>query len=210
MTISISFAIDFFIFAFLVLFIYRGVRRGLFITFFTMLAVLVAMGAGWFLSSHYADALAISLQPGIEEKITSYITTNNVVSDSAALAGMGYSQAFSNAIQSTLASETGSSMGSSIATIAARSVMFLIGFAVVMAVWELLSHFLGLVTRFPVLHMVDRILGGVMGFFLGYVFLLLLHWVLCDLLCCVPQDILEGSHLAPLLISGPLFSLVGA
>ena len=208
MTLTVSLLIDVLIVGFLFIFVYRGVKRGLIMTFFSLLAVLIALSAGWFLSSHYADALAAQFQPSIEERISESIVENDVVADSDTLMNMGYSKSFASAIQSSLAGETAASLGSSISGFAARSAMFLVGFFVVMAIWLALSHFLDLVTRFPGLHGVDRALGGIMGLFLGYVFLLLIYWVLCDLLAAVPQTLLEGSYLVPLLNSRPFFFLV--
>lgn len=216
MTFTASLVVDLLIVVFLAVFVYRGFKNGLIVTVFSLLALAIAIGCGWFLSDHYAHGLADTLQPAIESKVTEYLAKNNAAPDPSTPLDMGYSEAFAGAVQNTLdagssgfAGGTASSLGSAIADIAARSVLFLAGFLAVMLLWWLLSHFLHLVSRFPGVHAVDRFLGAILGLLVGYLFLLLIRWVLCDLLGCVPESILAGSHLLPLLFSQPIFLLLG-
>ena len=207
MNLTASLIIDFIMVGFLSIFIYRGAKQGLFITVFTMLAVFWALTCGWFLATHYSDGIMETIRPGIEGKINTYSG-----SSASAAESMGYSGAFSEAVENQAASPNNaiSTLGGSIASVFARSIMFLLGFAAVMVIWLLLARCLTLATRFPVLHTVDRIMGGIMGLLLGYIFLLLLHWVLFDLLPFLPSNALDQCYLAPLLVSRPFFFLIGA
>ena len=216
MTLTPSLVVDVLIVVFLVVFALRGLKNGLIVTVFSLIALVVAIGCGWFLSTHYSDALANTLQPAMESKVTEYLERTNETPAPSTPLDMGYSEAFSGAVQSNLdtfqsgfGGGNASSLGTAISSIAARSVMFLAGFFAVMIVWWLLAHFLHLVTRFPGVHTVDRVLGAILGLLLGYLFLMLIRWVLCDLLGCVPESILAGSYLFPLLFSEPIFLLLG-
>ena len=73
------------------------------------------------------------------------------------------------------------------------SLLFLAGFLVVQIVWVTLCHALNLVAKLPGLHLLNKILGG----------------LLCDLLQWVPADVAAESYVLPWLTPSAFFSLFG-
>lgn len=93
--------------------------------------------------------------------------------------------------------------------LAAKAILFLVGFVGVQLVWKLLCHALNLVAKLPVLHFLNKALGGLLGLVKGILILLVAQWVLCDLLVWIPPEVAAQSRVLALLNTLPLLSLTG-
>lgn len=93
--------------------------------------------------------------------------------------------------------------------LAARAILFLAGFVGVQLVWKLLCHVLNLVAKLPVLHFLNKALGGLLGLVKGVLILLVAQWVLCDLLVWIPPEVAVQSRVFSLLNTLSLLSLAG-
>ncbi len=83
----------------------------------------------------------------------------------------------------------------------ARSLLFLAGFFGVLILWLILCHTLNLVAKLPGLHLLNKLLGGLLGLIKGLLLLMVARWILCDLLGWIPASIAAESRLLPLLSS---------
>lgn len=83
--------------------------------------------------------------------------------------------------------------------LAAKAVIFLLGFVIVQFVWNLFCRALDLVARLPLLHGLNQFLGGALGLVKGFVFLLVAQWALCDFLRWIPPEVAAESRLLTLL-----------
>lgn len=63
-----------------------------------------------------------------------------------------------------------------------RSLLFLAGFFGVLILWLILCHTLNLVAKLPGLHLLNKLLGGLLGLIKGLLLLMVARWILCDLL----------------------------
>ena len=197
-----------------------GFRRGLILSLCSLLAVVVALAGGWYLANHAYEPLAERLEPIIlpivneraDEAISS--ETNGLVpSDEEAnnqaaadQAGGGLLSIFSGSLQDQVGQQLENfknnavqQLAASIAQTAAKAVLFLVGFLVVLLVWNILFHALHLVAKLPGLHLLNKVLGGVFGLVKGILLLMVAQWLLCDLLRWIPAEIAQQSHLLSLL-----------
>jgi len=83
--------------------------------------------------------------------------------------------------------------------LAIRPALFLGGFLAVLILWLIVCWILDLVARLPVLHILNKCLGGLLGLIEGILLLKVLCWVLCDLTHWIPESIIAGSYLLPYL-----------
>lgn len=184
-----------------------GVRRGLILSLCSLLAVLVALLGGWYLAAHWSQPLEARLEPVILETLTqreeaeeasSPLPENlpQALQDQAAQAAQDWKTA------------TLTQAAAFLAGAAAKAILFLAGFFVVLLLWNLLCHALNLVAKLPGLHALNKFFGGVFGLAKGIVLLMLARWVLCDLLGWIPANVAGDSILLSLLPSLDLFSLL--
>ena len=83
------------------------------------------------------------------------------------------------------------------------------GFFGVLILWLILCHTLNLVAKLPGLHLLNKLLGGLLGLIKGLLLLMVARWILCDLLGWIPASIVAESRLLLLLSSFSIFSLLG-
>ncbi len=100
-------------------------------------------------------------------------------------------------------------LGPEVPGFVASSLLFLAGFLVVQIVWVTLCHALNLVAKLPGLHLLNKILGGLLGLVKGIAILMVARWALCDLLQWVPADVAAESYVLPWLTPSAFFSLFG-
>ena len=91
-------------------------------------------------------------------------------------------------------------LGPEVPGFVASSLLFLAGFLVVQIVWVTLCHGL---------HLLNKILGGLLGLVKGIAILMVARWALCDLLQWVPADVAAESYVLPWLTPSAFFSLFG-
>lgn len=95
------------------------------------------------------------------------------------------------------------------ASLAAKALLFLVGFVGVQLVWSILCHALNLVAKLPGLHFLNKTLGAVLGLVKGILILMVACWVLCDLLGWIPPEVVEESWILSFSSSLPSLSLFG-
>lgn len=83
--------------------------------------------------------------------------------------------------------------------VASRVLLFLAGTITVPMLWRFLCRTLRLVTKLPVIHTLNKTLGGLLGFVKGCLVLFLAYWLFCRLLGWVPMEVVENSILLPFL-----------
>ena len=71
-------------------------------------------------------------------------------------------------------------LGPEVPGFVASSLLFLAGFLVVQIVWVTLCHALNLVAKLPGLHLLNKILGGLLGLVKGIAILMVARWALCQ------------------------------
>lgn len=96
------------------------------------------------------------------------------------------------------------------ALLAAKALLFLVGFVGTQLIWSLLCHALHLVTKLPGLHFFNKAMGGLLGLAKGILILLVARWVLCTLLGWIPPEVAEGSWFFTVASSLPSLSLPGS
>lgn len=204
---AVSLLLDLVLLGLLVFSFVMGVRRGFLLSLCSLLAVLVALLGGWYLAAHWSQPLEERLEPVIletltqreaEEETTSPLPDNlpQALQDQAAQTAQDWKNA-------TLAQAAAFLAGA-----AAKVLLFLAGFFVVLLLWNLLFHALNLVAKLPGLHGLNKFFGGALGLVKGLLLLMLARWVLCDLLGWIPADVTRDSILLSLLPSLDLFDLL--
>lgn len=214
MTLTASLLLDLVLLTLLVYFFIQGIRRGFILTLCSLLAVFVALGGGWYLSHHYADALQEKIEPVIFERLVSKSeTTREEESQEDSPLPEGVSQTVQeqmqeavSAVQTTVAAQE----SVIIAAMAAKAALFLAGFLGVLVIWLTLCHGLNLVAKLPGLHALNKALGGVLGLVKGVILLLVLRWVLCGLLNWIPAEVADGSYVLSFLSEINVFSISGS
>ena len=178
---AVSLLLDLVLLGLLVFSFVMGVRRGFLLSLCSLLAVLVALLGGWYLAVHWSQPLEERLEPVIletltqreaEEETTSPLPDNlpQALQDQAAQTAQDWKNA-------TLAQAAAFLAGA-----AAKVILFLAGFFVVLLLWNLLFHALNLVAKLPGLHGLNKFFGGALGLVKGLLLLMLARWLLCDLL----------------------------
>jgi uncharacterized membrane protein required for colicin V production len=202
------------ILAVLVYSVVMGARRGFILTLCSLLAVVLALAGGWYAANHWSQPLQETLEPVLAQKLTDQMTTNQTMTaddDSSALLG-NYSQAIQEQITSSaqnIQTATANQLAESLSGLLAKSILFLVGFVVVLVVWHLLCRVLNLVARLPGLRTLNKGLGGLVGLIRGILLLMVARWALCDLLGWIPASVIEESRVLPMLSSLSIFSLLG-
>ena len=204
MNFLISHSIDICIVGVLGVCFFLGFRRGLLRSFLSLLVIFLAIFCGGFLLQQFASPLSDSMQLGIVEKFDAHISDSDSDADSSAPASTEEtSEELSDVVQSTQEEDT-AILGGLVSETMAKLVLFSIGFFGFIVICVGISKFFKLASFFEFLSPIDKVLGGVMGLMLGYVFLYLLYWLLHIQIQCIPPDLLDGSCLLRWLINQPL------
>ena len=198
MELTVSLLLDLVILGLLLYCLIQGLRRGFILTLCSLLAVLLAFLGGWYLATHAAQPLEEKLEPVILH----------------AMLAQEESEAADSPDQLTQTTEdwkqaTRAELAAAAAGLLAKSLLFLAGFFGVLILWLILCHTLNLVAKLPGLHLLNKLLGGLLGLIKGLLLLMVARWILCDLLGWIPASIAAESRLLPLLSSFSIFSLLG-
>jgi uncharacterized membrane protein required for colicin V production len=215
MTTTASLILDLVILAVLVYSVVMGARRGFILTLCSLLAVVLALAGGWYAANHWSQPLQETLEPVLAQKLTDQMTANQTLTagddDSSPLLG-NYSQAIQEQLASSaqnIQTATANQLAESLSGLLAKSILFLVGFVVVLVVWHLLCRLLNLVARLPGLRTLNKGLGGLVGLIRGILLLMVARWALCDLLGWIPASVIAESRVLPMLSSLSIFSLLG-
>lgn len=215
-TITAALLLDAVIAIVLIYCVVTGARRGFVMTFCSLVAVLISLFGGWYLSTYYAEPLQEKIEPFIAEKLLAApveSTQPEAVPPAGPDGDGSFLDRFSQSIQeqvsqqvTNLKTAAAEEIASSLSSLLARSVLFLAGFTVLQLLWRTISRALNLVAKLPVLRTLNRFLGGIIGFLKGVLILALAHWVLLDLLGLIPEEVAQASFFLPLLSALPIFS----
>ncbi len=209
---------DLVILAVLVLFALWGMRRGLILTLFSLVALLVAFVGALLVSNFWSSSVAGWLQPLLQPATTSAVEAAlpDTIADAelpledliillddadlplglngflADLQEEGVPILSSGSLTESLSASLAAKLANAIAQVG----LFLLSFLLILILWRLLGRTLNLVARLPGLHLLNKLGGIVLGAFRGGVLLLicawLVRWLWSDL---IPAEAVEQSRL---------------
>lgn len=210
MSLTLSLLLDLAILIVLLYCVLSGARRGFVLTLCSLIAVLVALSGGWYLSVHYSYLLEEKLEPVLTEKLLSSQDTDPAQTGGQDAGSLleSYPQPIRERISEQVEGfrdATVQEIAGSLASVLSRSICFLLGFVCILLLWNILSHALNLVAKLPVLRQLNHLLGGVAGLLKGILILMVARWALCDLLGWIPAEVAQESYLLPLFTLPSLF-----
>ena len=218
------------ILAVLLLFALVGAHRGFILSLCGLLAVLVAFVGASFaartLSPMVADALEPKFASAIEEQLNASIQQQVAEEGSAALSPddvpldgvlnalreMGFYETLINTVDKAVENGMTSVAASAaaIAQSAAYLILFLLGFALILIAWKLISHALDLVARLPGLHFLNKTCGALFGLVQACVLLFVAAWLLQFFGHVLPESLVNQTHLLKFFMTtNPLSLLSG-
>lgn len=197
--------LDLILIAVVLLFAWLGARRGLILSFCSLVAVVVGLIGGSLLADYLTPPLTAQIAPMVEGFLQEQLTSGALALTGAdgflgRIAGELY------ASRDWLLSATPFTYELSLALTRAvlRPILFLIAFVVVLILWYFLSHALDLVAHLPLLSTLNTaggfLFGAVKGGLLLMVAALLLRYFRPDL---IPAAALETSRVLDLLQKAP-------
>ena len=216
------------ILAVLLLFALVGAHRGFILSLCGLLAVLVAFVGASFaartLSPMVADALEPKFASAIEEQLNASIQQQVAEEGSAALSPddvpldgvlnalreMGFYETLINTVDKAVENGMTSVAASAAAQSAAYLILFLLGFALILIAWKLISHALDLVARLPGLHFLNKTCGALFGLVQACVLLFVAAWLLQFFGHVLPESLVNQTHLLKFFMTtNPLSLLSG-
>lgn len=200
----------------LLVFFLRGRSKGLILSLCGLLAVFVALVGAKMASDALAPRAAKAMQPYFASAIEQQLEVNldgkmdallqpgegeeNAIID--LLTSLGFYDEVSAAIRDTVTGESAQtvtdvalSLAGAVAEVVAGVLVFVVAFLVITVAWFLLSRVLDLAARLPVLHGLNRLLGGLFGLLKGALVLFLAAWVVRLLGNVIPQETVEQTVL---------------
>lgn len=222
----------------LAVFAIRGAHRGLLLSLFSLVAVVVAFVGANFVANQGAPLVAEYLEPRFQQIIELRLDEEikSGAADSPApdapdaapdqlplqdvlnvLKGMGLYQdliaTIDNAVRDGM-TELAASAAASVATAVAQSVaymaLFLITFILIMILWTILSHILDLVAKLPGLSSLNHLGGALFGLVKCCIFLFLCAWVLRYSGNLIPEATVDKTYLLKFfLTTNPITLLLG-
>lgn len=213
---------DLIILAILILFAFLGLHRGLILSFFSLLSVLVALVGAILLSNLWAPSVAAWLQPTLHPAVISAVeaalpetvtgTTPSkeyllLLLDDADLP-LGLEKYLPNIQEEGVGGETegavdtswienlSTSLSHKLATTIAQNGLFILCFLLIIILWALLARTLNLVAKLPGLHTLNKLGGFLFGLLRGAILLFLCAWLMRWLWSdIIPTKTIEQSKL---------------
>lgn len=204
--------VDIVIVLILIFFAWRGARKGLILTLFSMLGLVVALLGARFLSNTFYEPVSDIIQPGIyqsvkdleEKALGGFDLELNETLDSSADSLIdilreqdlfpGLTDLLESAVEKDSVNSSGGlsateTLSTYLAQLLARLVLFVLGFIVILLLWFLISRALDLAFRLPILNVVNVVGGLILGLVKAIVIVVILVWVgqLLDLLPANPS-----------------------
>ncbi len=186
----LSYIFDIIIVLLLIFFAWRGAKKGLILTLFSLLALFVAFFGAKFLSNQFYEPVGELIQPAIHESLTGTesgqdtdISTEDlldIVRDSKLFSG--FSGAVEDAVNDGTIEETEHRTASEavahyLSGLIAKVVLFAAAFLLILLIWFLLSHLLNFTFRLPILSAINRVGGLVLGLVKGALLVIVLVWI---------------------------------
>lgn len=217
----------------LALFAWRGASKGLILSLFGLLAVIVAFVGSQALASTLSPKVAAALEPkfaaAIEEQLEEQLahrpasqtpgpTDEFPLQDVLdVLKDMGIykelidtiDQAVSNGLTG-VAAGAAAAVAAAVARSVAHTVIFMVAFSLIMLAWTLLAHALNLVTRLPGLNMLNKTAGALIGLVKACALLFLAAWAARFLGNLIPENAVRQTTLLQFFMTtNPLTLLTG-
>lgn len=225
--------IDVVLVAILIFFAVRGAKRGLVLTFCSLVAVLVAFLGAALLSNVLAPHVAKCIQPPLYDAIVERLEASQEAgapsaaedpSEELPLPGVlavlqdmglyqGVAEDVQKAVEGGLANTKegfAAAVAQSLAHTLADLAVFLAGFLLILILWNIMAHALNLFTRLPVIHTLNGAGGALLGVIKGCAILFLAAWVVQFLGQVFPQEMVEKTYLLNFFLhTNPLELLMG-
>lgn len=213
-----SLVLDLAIAAILIVMIVLGYRRGLILSLFSLISVLVALVGALILTNIFAPMLRDALVPAFEEKLRPVV--QEVLPQGSAGSHQELEEALSALEQKELPLHLNDLLGEispselslssaaedllrALALIPSAAIAFcsvgLASFILMLLAWKLLAHLLNWIAKLPVLNTLNRSGGVLIGAFEG-VFLVLLAVSVLSKVSLLPQSVTENSLFLPLVL----------
>lgn len=213
---------DLVILAILILFAFHGLHRGLILSFFSLLSVLIALIGAILLSNLWAPSVAARLQPTLQPTVISALETAlpETTVDTASSEGYlllllkdadlpfgleqyladvqeeGIRENSENTAETSWTESLSAVLSEKLANTIAQNGLFVLCFLLILILWNLLARVLNLVAKLPGLHALNKLGGFVFGVLRGTLLLFfcawLVRWLWNDL---IPPETIEQSKL---------------
>lgn len=213
----------------LLYFFLRGRKKGLVLTLCGLASIFVALFGARMASNYFtpmaADLLAPRFSPvieeqldnGLEEKLDELLASGeeggNLLTD--LLTRLGLYDDVTGAIRDAVSGQTAQtvtdvalSLARAVAEVVAGVLVFVVAFLLIIALWFFLSHALDLAARLPVIHGLNRLLGGLFGLVEGMLLLFLIAWVMRLLGGVIPEETVEQTSLLKFFLTTNPISLI--
>lgn len=194
---------DLIVLAILVFFLVRGAVRGFVLSLCSLLAVVVAFVGAGLLARTLSPAVAQALEPrfasAIETRLEESLRDQIQQGQQAALSPedvplegvlellreMGLYDSLIDKVDAAVeeglthaAASAAAKVAAALAQAAAYQIIFVVGFLLILVVWNLLSHALDLVAKLPGLQSLNKSLGALFGLLQACIVIFLLAWLL--------------------------------
>ncbi len=202
----IKFLIDILIILVLIFFIWRGAKRGLILSLFSLAAIFVAFFAAQFVATNFYKPVANIMQPSIQLKIdeavdaakSSISNRLEISSDEDTSSQSDYSlREVLNAIKDSglysgtydfldsaiddkiveVTTTASEAIASYLARLIATVLLFGLTFIIVLLLWFLIGRALDLAFKLPILSVINSIGGIALGLIKGILMILVLVWL---------------------------------
>lgn len=213
----------------LLFFFLRGRRKGLILALCGLVAFFVAIIGARMATEVFTPNVADLLQPGfssaietqldnglaekLNELLNSAEQSDNAIIDF--LTGLGFYDDVANSIRNAIAGQAAQTVADvalalarTVAEVVASVLVFVVAFLLITVAWFLLSHALDLAARLPIIHGLNRTLGGLFGLLQGMLLLFLIAWVLRLLGGVIPQETVEQTTLLKFFCTSNPLSLI--
>ena len=219
--------------AVLLIFALVGAHRGLILSLCGLLAVIVAFVGAGFLTQTFSPMVADALEPqfaaAIEEQLNASLQAQAEAGQEAVLSSddvplegvldalreMGFYETLISSVDRAVesgmtaaAASAAAAVAAAIAQSAAYLILFLVGFAVILLAWKLLSRALDLVARLPGLHFLNKTGGAVFGLIQACILLFIAAWLLQFFGQALPRELVDQTVLLKFFMTTNPFSLL--
>lgn len=202
--------VDLVIVLLLVFFAWRGAKKGLILTLFGMLGLIVALLGARFVSNTFYEPVADIIQPGIHQKVESL--EESILNDEGFDIDLGLDDSVdalidvlrqrgvfpglvklldtaeeSDAIAEDSHFSAAEALSTYLAQLAARVALFVLGFLVILLIWFLISHILDLAFKLPLLNVVNVAGGLLLGLIKAIIIVFVVVWA-CQLVNLLPAN----------------------
>lgn len=200
--------LDLILIAVVLLFAVLGARKGLVLSFCSLVAVLVGLLGGSFVSNWLTPPLAGQAAPMLEGFLQEQLASGAL----ALSGGEGFLARIAGELYASRdwllsATDFTYELSFAVAEAVIRPLVFLLAFVVVLILWSFIGHALDLVAHLPILSALNSLGGFLFGAVKGILLLLVAALILRTFFPDkVPTEAVEASHLLSLLeLAPPLF-----